>query len=61
MATARSVTIGIFDDARDVARAVERLGVAGFEDTIVCDAATDLDQRGLLEKTLVILCGEFSR
>ena len=40
MATVRSVTIGIFDDARDVARAVERLGVAGFEDTIVYDAAT---------------------
>jgi len=40
MATVRSVTIGIFDDARDVARAVERLGAAGFEDTIVYDGAT---------------------
>jgi hypothetical protein len=41
MATIRSVTIGIFDDARDVARAVERLGAAGFEDTIVYDGATE--------------------
>jgi hypothetical protein len=40
MATIRSVTIGIFDDASDVARALERLGAAGFEDTIVYDGAT---------------------
>jgi hypothetical protein len=40
MATIRSVSIGIFDDARDVAQAVERLGAAGFEDTIVYDGAT---------------------
>jgi hypothetical protein len=38
MATVRSVTIGIFDDARNVARAVEDLGAAGFQDTIVYDA-----------------------
>jgi hypothetical protein len=40
MATIRSVTIGIFDDAGEVARAVDRLGAAGFEDTIVYDGAT---------------------
>jgi hypothetical protein len=40
MATVRSVTIGIFDDSRDVTRAVERLGAAGFENTIVYDRAT---------------------
>ena len=39
MATIRSVSIGIFDEARDVARAVERLGTAGFKDTIVYDGA----------------------
>jgi hypothetical protein len=40
MATVRSVTIGIFDDSRDMARAVELLGAAGFEDTAVYDGAT---------------------
>jgi hypothetical protein len=30
----RSVTVGIFDNAQDVERAVERLAAAGFEDTV---------------------------
>jgi len=33
-ANIHSVTVGIFDDARDLDRAVERLAAAGFEDTV---------------------------
>jgi hypothetical protein len=36
----QSVTVGVFDDARDVARAAERLGAAGFEDAVVYDGTT---------------------
>jgi hypothetical protein len=35
----RSVTVGIFDSARDAERAVEDLVAAGFEDTVYEDAA----------------------
>jgi hypothetical protein len=37
MATVRSVTIGIFDDARGAARGVERLGAAGFKGMTIYD------------------------
>lgn len=58
---ARFVTVhsGGWDHHWDLQEGMNRLlpqidaGVAGL--------LTDLDQRGLLEKTLVILCGEFSR
>ncbi|HEY5706227.1 MAG TPA: hypothetical protein VIS96_11700 [Terrimicrobiaceae bacterium] len=44
MATTQSVTVGIFDDAPNVDRAVEHLATAGFGDTIVYDENTLKDE-----------------
>jgi hypothetical protein len=41
MAT-RSVTVGIFDNTQDAERAVERLAISGFEDTVYEDATQEV-------------------
>jgi hypothetical protein len=58
---ARFVTVhsGGWDHHWDLQAGMERL--LPQVDAAVAGLLTDLDQRGLLEKTLVILCGEFSR
>jgi hypothetical protein len=58
-ATWVTVHMGGWDHHWDLKRGMENnLPVV---DMLVSGLLTDLDQRGLLEKTLVILCGEFSR
>ncbi len=57
--TVVSVHLGGWDHHWDLKAGYER--VLPIVDTLVSGLLEDLSQRGLLEKTMVMLCGEFSR